>query len=363
MSWIGIILLIVAVGALYAWYPPLGGRTKSGTYKRSPQYRRRKFVNDTPTTLNFDAGGMWSLARQELGTHPHRKPSRPLAIQQPDYQRFSTSDKPQLVWLGHSSFLMRIGGKTILLDPMLSKRPSPVWGIGPARFSGEPQITVEQLPDIDAVIISHDHYDHLDYASIRKLRTKTRHFFVPLGLGAHLRKWDVPAGNISELDWWDETTFEGLKLACTPSRHFSGRALTDRYATLWASWAISASDYSVYFSGDSGYGPHFKAIGDKYGPFDLTILECGQYDALWPDVHMMPEHTAQAHQDLRGKRMVPMHWGAFVLSLHDWTDPIERVLKAGKKHGAKVLTPQIGEILALTSSKTKTTHWWRSYTS
>lgn len=351
-----LLLLIFA----YRWYPPLGGRSPKATFAGSPNFASRKFINATPTRLDFDAGGVISLAKQELGRHPDRKPHAPLQLVKPDFAAMMASKTPQFIWLGHSTFVLWIGGKLLLLDPVFSKRTSPFWGLGPARFSGAPQVTIADLPPIDAVVISHDHYDHLDYGSIRKLRGQARQFFVPLGVGAHLRKWGVANSRITELDWWDTAAFEGLKLACTPSRHFSGRSLTDRYATLWASWVIQANATKVYFSGDSGYGEHFKAIGEKYGPFDLTMLECGQYDALWPNIHMMPEQTAQAHLDLRGKRMVPMHWGAFVLALHDWTDPVDRVLAASKQTGALVTTPRIGETVPVTGTKYPTSRWWQN---
>lgn len=358
-----ILIIITSLIVFYNWYPPFGARASRAKFTDSPNFRKRKFVNTSPTPLDFDAGGVLSLAKQELGTHPNRKPRSPLQLRKPDFAAMKASSKPQFIWLGHSTFIVWIGGKVLLFDPVFSKRTSPFWGFGPARFSGAPQLTVADLPPIDAVIISHDHYDHLDYNAIRSLRSKSKHFFVPLGVGAHLSKWGVKKHAISELDWWDEATFGGIQFICTPSRHFSGRSLTDRYATLWASWVIRAEGVSLFFSGDSGYGPHFAEIGKKYGPFDLTMMECGQYDALWPHVHMMPEQTVQAHRDLRGKTMVPMHWGAFVLALHDWTDPIERVLAAAKETDEKVATPQIGEMVAIEEAHLPMSQWWLSYVS
>jgi L-ascorbate metabolism protein UlaG (beta-lactamase superfamily) len=255
---------------------------------------------------------------------------------------------------------LQIAGKHILLDPMFGISPSPFPALTSKRFSNNLPVIPEDLPPIDAVVISHDHYDHLDYPSIAKLKDKVTMFFVPIGLGAHLRRWGVRETQITELDWWDEQEFAGLTFVCTPSRHFSGRTLTDRFATLWASWVIDSGKQKLFFSGDTGYGPHFKEIGSKYGPFDLTLMECGQYDERWANIHMMPEQTVQAHQDLGGKRMVPMHWGAFVLSLHTWTGPVERVTAAAKKAGVTLLTPKIGETMPIGGKDYATTAWWRN---
>ena len=185
-------------------------------------------------------------------------------------------------------------------------------------------------------------------------------FYVPIGLGAHLQRWGVKKTQITELDWWDKRTLDGFTFVCTPSRHFSGRTLTDRFATLWASWVIDTGDHRLFFSGDSGYGPHFAQIGKEYGPFDMTLLECGQYDRRWPNIHMTPEQTVEAHKDLRGKRMIPMHWGAFVLALHSWTEPVERVLKAAKKEHVHIVTPKIGEPVIVGSALYPAAQWWRN---
>ncbi len=277
-----------------------------------------------------------------------------------DLKAFLAADKPQLVWLGHSASLIRVQNKTLLLDPMLSKTASPFQSVGPKRFS-KPPISAEELPHIDAVLISHDHYDHLDHATIKKLRGKTTKFFVPLGVAAHLQTWGVKKTQIVELDWWDAAAFEGLNLVCTPARHFSGRSLNDRYKTLWCSWVIESAQAKLFFSGDTGYGPHFKQIGKKYGPFDLTLLECGQYDKRWPNIHMQPEQTFAAYQDLRGKRLLPLHWGAFSLALHSWIDSVERVRKAAQPFGAEVMTPRIGEIVPIRSRTYPKSAWWKDH--
>jgi L-ascorbate metabolism protein UlaG (beta-lactamase superfamily) len=217
----------------------------------------------------------------------------------------------------------------------------------------------DELGDIDAIIISHNHYDHLDRGSIMKLKDRTGHFHVPSGVGSYLIKWGVSPDKISEHSWWEEFEFAGLKLACTPARHFSGRGLMDRDRSLWCSWVIAGKHARIFFSGDSGYAPHFKEIGNKYGPFDLTLLECGQYDERWSSIHMMPEETVQAHIDVKGDILVPVHWGAFTLALHEWTDPVERIMRAAQQRGVKIATPQIGESVIVGSGKLPSIPWWR----
>lgn len=357
--YIFLLIVVVSTYIFFRTYPPLGGKTKRSIKQRSPNFKNGKFVNQIPTSMGMKPAEIISIIRDQIKSTPNRQPSRRLV---PEHLDTSKQPKePQITWFGHSAFLLQINGKNILLDPMFGKSPSPIPAIGPQRFSDELPANPEDLPLIDAVVISHDHYDHLDYPSIKKLNSKTTMFFVPIGLAAHLRKWGVNSEHITELDWWDERTFEGLSLICTPSRHFSGRTLTDRSTTLWASWVIRTDDTSIFFSGDSGYGPHYKQIGKQYGPFDLTLLECGQYDPRWSTIHMTPEQTIQAHKDLRGKRMIPMHWGAFVLALHDWTEPVERALVAGTKAGVTIITPRIGESVIFKAEEYQTEAWWREY--
>lgn len=357
----GCIILIVLY-VLYQTYPPFGGKTPIAIKQKSPNFVNGKFVNQIPTSMSMSFHDGISIVRDQLRRNPVRKPSQPLIPQHPHFDTTAGSEQAQITWFGHSAFFLQLSGRTILLDPMLGKSASPFPAVGPQRFSHELPVEIRDLPRIDMVVISHDHYDHLDYDSIKKLADKTDMFFVPLGLAAHLQKWGVAADHITELDWWQESIYKDITVTCTPSRHFSGRTLTDRFATLWASWVIQTDQTNVFFSGDTGYGSHFKQIADKYGSFDLTLLECGQYDPRWSTIHMTPEQTAQAHQDLRGKRMIPMHWGAFTLALHAWTDPIERVLAAGAKTDAVIMTPEIGEIVDFKSDSYPTKPWWRDDT-
>lgn len=356
------IVAAILIGYLFlTFYPVFGGKGSREKNSQSLNYSNGKFNNSVLTPMNMNMGTMIGLIRDSMKGNPKRRPNKSIPMKKLDlFQTAPAEQQPSVTWFGHSAFMLELNGKRLLLDPMLGKAPSPFPSIGGKRYSKSPPVKAEDLPSIDAVILSHDHYDHLDYGSILKLKAKVRKFFVPLGVGAHLERWGIEKARITELDWWDEGEFEGIRLACTPARHFSGRSIGDRNSTLWCSWVIDAPQARLYFSGDSGYGPHFKEIGERFGPFDLTMMECGQYDERWKNIHMMPEETVQAHLDVRGKVMIPMHWGAFSLSLHDWTDPIERVSRAAKKMGVALSTPQMGETVQINSDRHPKSAWWRS---
>lgn len=263
--------------------------------------------------------------------------------------------------LGHSSILLKVYGEYWLLDPVFSQRASPFSFLGPKRFHQTP-IALDELPEIDKVLISHNHYDHLDKASIKKLIAKTKQFLVPLGVEADLQKWGVSSEKIIRFDWWQELKTESALIAFTPSQHFSGRGIGDSNSTLWGSWVIKTSAGSLYFSGDSGYFDGFKQIGEKYGPFDIALIETGAYDNDWADIHMTPEQSVQAHLDVRGQVMVPVHNGTFDLAFHSWYEPLERVTAAARQSGAVLLTPVFGQQIALGSLQQQlqqNARWWR----
>lgn len=361
-----VVLLLIIVGALFInLSPEFGGKpTKEDQlrYEKSPLYKDGIFVNPIPTSLDMSFGTMVGTLVEFIKGTPNAKPSVELPIIENDsidIANFKAGDR--LIWFGHSAFLLQIDGKNILLDPMLGNVPAPHPLLGGNRYNTKLPIEIEKLPRIDAVLISHDHYDHLDYGSIKKLKEKTNQFLVPLGVGAHLKAWGIETNKISEFDWWQELTYEHLKLSFTPSRHFSGRGLTDRATTLWGSWVIKGNNSNLYFSGDGGYGEHFKEIGAKYGPFDFAMMECGQYNEKWHDIHMMPEETAQAAVDVNTKVMMPIHWGAFTLALHSWTDPVERVSAKAKELNQDMIIPKIGESIGLDSSiAVADSYWWKN---
>jgi len=333
----------------------------------SPHRRNGQFVNPRGVVMEMSAAkGMSAL--KEMLTSEGRRPKQPLptAFGEGETGSLQKPEEFAVTWFGHSAVMLEIDGLRLLIDPMLSASTSPFPFIG-KRFALRESIDIDRIPDPDAVLISHDHYDHLDYESIRRLAPRTGHFYAPLGVGAHLREWDVPDEQITEVDWWDETTVSvppadeatpsPLRIIAAPARHFSGRGLRDRNATLWTSWIIIGRTSRIFFSGDSGYGPHFREIGERFGPFDFTMMECGQYNESWHAIHSMPEESVQAHRDLRGAVMMPIHWGAFTLAPHHWTDPVERALAAASQQGVRIALPRTGERF-IPSRSIPTDAWW-----
>lgn len=266
------------------------------------------------------------------------------------------------VKLGHSSVLLKVYGEYWLLDPVFSQRASPFSFLGPKRFHQTP-ISIAELPAIAKVLISHNHYDHLDKASIKQLAAKTTQFLVPLGVETDLQKWGVAAEKIQRFDWWQEQVSDNALIAFTPTQHFSGRGIGDGNNTLWGSWVIKTLAGAVYFSGDSGYFDGFKQIGNKYGPFDISFIETGAYDNDWAHIHMTPEQSVQAHLDVKGQVMVPVHNGTFDLAFHAWYEPLERVSAAARQADTALLTPEFGQLVSMSqlhSSLAQNSYWWQA---
>jgi L-ascorbate metabolism protein UlaG (beta-lactamase superfamily) len=362
LSLLALILLLGIAGALFINFSPqFGGEAtpeQLQAYRKTGRFKDGVFTNIIPTSMDMDGGKMFGVMMDFIKGVPNGRPDFDIPVEKIDSLTIVKNvSQTKLIWFGHSAFLLQIDGQNILLDPMLGEVPAPHPWLGGKRFSKELPIEIEKLPVIDAIIISHDHYDHLDYESIQKLKEKTKQFYVPLGVGAHFIAWGVPAEKVHELAWWDEIEHENLKLTFAPARHFSGRGFT-RNNTLWGSWIIKGSKDNIYFSGDSGYGPHFKEIGEKYGPFDFAMLECGQYNPNWAQIHMMPEETAQAALDVKAKLMMPIHWGAFTLALHSWTDPIERVTKKAAELNMPLIAPKIGQPIFLNETLRVQEQWW-----
>ncbi|CAI6086869.1 MBL fold metallo-hydrolase [Cohnella sp. JJ-181] len=360
-----LLLLAAAVYAVLAFNPVFGAqayRDPKHHLHRSPHFRNGKFRYPLPTSMATSTADKLSMLRDFAKRRPHARPAPGrLPVVKLDTAKIGArGDQLRVTWFGHSAALLEIGGRTLLLDPMLGRAPSPFPRFGGKRYAEELPFKIEELPRIDAVIYSHDHYDHLDYGTVLRLQAKVGRFIVPLGVGAHLRRWGVEESRIEERDWHESFEWAGLSLACMPARHFSGRGLAGRDATLWCSWVIEGGGSKVFFSGDSGYGPHFAEIGERFGPFDLTLVECGQYDPRWAAIHMMPEETVQAHIDVRGKALLPIHWGAFTLALHDWNDPIRRAAAEAARRGVTLLSPRIGETVVIDGAGTgPAAEWWR----
>ncbi|TCI94137.1 MBL fold metallo-hydrolase [Tenacibaculum sp. M341] len=368
LVFIGIVVtVIVFTGVLFVnLSPQFGGsasKEQQKKYAKSPNNKDGKFVNLGGVKQEMSAGDIFKAIGGMFKSIPNALPKSAIQIQKTDSINIADykSSKTRFIWFGHSAFLFQIEGKNILIDPMFSDVPAPHPLLGNKRFSKELPIEIEKLSKIDAVLISHDHYDHLDYESIKKLKHKVDKFFTLLGLSNHLKTWGVKEDKITELDWWQETTFENLTFVSTPSQHFSGRGLGDRDKTLWCSWIVKSENEKIFFSGDSGYGPHFKEIGNIHGPFDFAMMECGQYNELWSEIHMFPEETAQASIDIKAKKMMPIHWGAFKLAQHSWTDPIQRVVKKAEELNVALIIPEIGKSIILEDETLEQTNWWSKY--
>jgi L-ascorbate metabolism protein UlaG (beta-lactamase superfamily) len=289
-----------------------------------------------------------------------RVPSAPLPALDPLAAWAKAPDTGlRATWLGHSTVLIEIDGLCVLTDPVWGPRASPSRIAGPKRFQPVP-VALRALPPVDLVLVSHDHYDHLDYPTIRELAKMQVPFVTSLGVGAHLEAWGVAPERITELDWWESHTLPGSELTVTaaPSQHFSGRGLKDRNATLWSSLVIRTSKHSVFFSGDTGLTNEYTAIHERFGKFDLVMLEVGAFHPSWGDIHLGPEHALEALTLLGGGAFLPVHWGTFSLALHDWDAPAETLLALGPKQGAQLVMPRLGE--AVEPSRVETvTPWWR----
>ena len=338
-----------------SWVYGAGG-ARMESIESSPQYREGKFRNAS----EWELPPLWksvTMIPKFLFADNQRTPESPLPVRRVDLTEFGRSGRGRLnaTWLGHSSLMINIDGVRLLSDPVLEKKVSI---FGPTRFNGEVPLDIGLIPAVDVVLISHDHYDHLNEFSIRHLSDRTALFVVPLGVGERLKAWGVPPEKVRELDWWQELRVaEGLMIAATPAQHFSGRGLMDRDETLWTSWVVHGPDHRIYISGDSGYFDGFEQIGKRYGPFDMTFLECGAYDERWHPLHLFPEETVQAHLDLQGKVLHPIHWATFNLGLHAWHEPMQRLRAAADAAGVVAATPVVGETTVYGAAVPEE-RWW-----
>ena len=323
--------------------------------KRSPNYRDGAFQNIEFTAVMREGASYRTIIWENLNKPKNNVPPRPLPSIRTDLRTLA-DDKPTIVWFGHSSYLIKSQGVTLLIDPVFSGSASPVSFFGKA-YPGSNVYGVDDMPAIDYLILTHDHYDHLDYETISKLIPNVKKIYTALGVGAHLERWGASPSQIVEFDWWEhQTVAPGIELTATPARHFSGRSFV-RGKTLWTAFALKLPGYNLFLGGDSGYGKHFQEIGDKLGPFDLAILECGQYGKDWPNIHMMPEEVVTAAQELRARTILPVHWAKFSLAMHPWNEPIQRLLKKAEQEGMDVTTPHIGEPVVLNASYPRAV-WW-----
>ena len=327
-----LLLLLAALLFLKLW-PAFGGRASAEDRQdyeaRAENYRDGIFYNDGAFQIVRETERIDGHIMSSKGTVPEGE----LPVAEPSYDEELPEDEVRVTWFGHSSLLLQMHGMNILIDPVFSERSSPVSFVGNKRFS-HPPVEVGDLPAIDLLVLSHDHYDHLE-------------------------RWGVDEKKIRNMAWWEETTVNGLTVGCTPARHYSGRSPDDQFATLWASWVFQDEYHKVFESGDSGYGDQYEKIHDKYGDFDFVMTDCAQYDVNWPEVHMFPEEAVQAVQLLGAKAAMPIHWGAFALANHPWDDSVERFVAAGEQAGLQIVTPQIGETMNLNRMESSMERWWK----
>lgn len=350
--------IVVAVFTFLKLWPAFGGKAskedKKDYARRAENYHDDRFFNDGEFQIQHKAKKNDDRIMSTKATEPKAK----LPVKSSSYDLNPEENNVQITWFGHSSLLLQMHGMNILIDPMFSERISPVSFAGPKRFSDAP-VKISELPHIDILVISHDHYDHLDYQVIKEIDEKTDRYIVPLGVENHLERWGVEKGKIRNMAWWEEITINGLTIGCTPARHYSGRSLDDQFATLWASWVFKDEYYQIFESGDTGYGEHFQKIHEKYGNFDFVMIDCAQYDMNWPEVHMFPEEAVQAVKMLGAKTAMPIHWAAMSLANHAWDDSAERFVYDGENDGLNIVTPYLGETMSLEMTEDYQERWWK----
>ena len=354
-----LVLIILIIGAaillFLRFFPSVGSvpdETERKTFAgKTGQFDGESFHNEHAVS---------TMTADERYSSSRKTPKSKLAAQEPSLLPDPGAEDLSFTWLGHSSFLLQIGSKTVLVDPVLSDRSSPVGFLGPKRFSELP-LTAGELPDIDVLFISHDHYDHLDWKTILTIKDRVGCFIVPLGIDAILRGWNVPEEKIIALDWWENAEIDKLSITLTPSQHFSGRNPLKNNRTLWGGAYISSEYYRVYYTGDGGYYEVFGEVRRRLGAPNLMIAECGQYDPAWAKIHMFPEQTVQAGLDAGTSWLIPVHWGAFCICSHDWDDPILRVTAAAETAGLPLAAPEIGQTVSFAQIDDCHEAWWAKY--
>ena len=357
----GIILLIVICAAgltmafviLFLRFSPSVGKLPDDKEQKgfAGQYYDGRFHNLKNTEV---------LSGQRSTPSDRRIPKTILPAETPRLLQEVKADDLAFTWLGHSSFLLQTGGMNILADPVLSERTSPVSFAGPKRFSELP-LDGDELPFIDVLLLSHDHYDHLDYRTVRKIRDKADVFVVPLGVDAILKGWGISEKKIRALDWWESTEINGTTITLTPSQHFSGRNPLKGNRSLWGGYYVRNEAHGIYYTGDGGYSSVFRDVREKLGAPDLMIAECGQYDTAWADMHMFPEETARAAEDVQAEWILPVHWGAFCICRHAWDDPIRRLSAEARKKGLSLAAPRIGQTVEYREIDSCYEMWWEDH--
>lgn len=327
----------------------------------SDHYNGKIFLNPVPTEV-MAKGAFWRIMKKYLQKHPGREPVKALGPFTADKKLLAQlpASTIRVTWLGHSSLIIEIDGKRFLTDPLWYQRVSPFRQVGPKRFFDNP-LSIDDLPPIDFILLSHDHYDHLDKQAIITLTQKGMRVITLLGVGKRLTGWGIKKELITEVDWWDSVLVDlNFKITAAPVRHFSGRWLGDRFKTLWGSFIIKGPVHSIYFGADSGYYDGFTTIGSKFGPFDLVLLEIGAYNEDWAAIHMGPENAVQAALDLKAAMLMPIHWGTFSLAFHPWKEPVERLIDEAAEKNVSLLLPAPGQTVTVTQ-EAYNSRWWTTY--
>jgi L-ascorbate metabolism protein UlaG (beta-lactamase superfamily) len=358
-----VVLIIVIALVLLTYFvlrlPVFGSLPQGAELQRVralPNYKDGELKNQSYTPVKPDDVTYMMMIRALLKKNPFKRPIKTLPHVSPELD--STSGA-KVTWFGHSSYLIQLDALKVLVDPVFSPSTSPFSFIGNKNYPGTDFIQAEDFPVLDVVLITHDHYDHLDYQTILKLKARVGHFITSAGVASHLLKWGIAADRITELGWGEETSIFGLRFIACPGRHFSGRGFK-RNQSLWSAFVLEAPGVKLFLGGDSGYDTHFKTIGEQYGPFDLALLECGQYNYYWREIHMFPEETVQAAIDLQAKVLMPVHWGKFSLALHNWDEPIRRAVLSAAQREQKITTPLLGETVVI-NEKYPDEQWWLNF--
>ncbi|MAY84534.1 MAG: MBL fold metallo-hydrolase [Flavobacteriales bacterium] len=357
-----IITLVISAGTFIFLKTERFGAHPSGQrlekIKQSPNYEKGSFKNLHQTPMLTEGASYGGVLYEYFFASKPIEPTKDLPSVKTDLHAIR-ADENVLIWMRHSSYFMQIDGKRILVDPVMSGYASPV-SFTTRAYKGTDIYTPDDIPEIDFLFLSHDHWDHMDFNTLKALEPKIKQIITGLGNGAHLERWGFQAEVISEGDWYQNFEFEdGIKISVTPSRHFSGRGLTSA-KTLWASFVLQTPSTSIYIGGDSGYDTHFKEIGKKYGPFDLAILENGQYNKNWKHIHMLPGEQFDAANDLNAQAIFPVHSGKFTLANHNWDEPLSKIMELAADQGKLVITPKIGEVVHLKDSTQLFEQWWET---
>ena len=357
------LISLVTIGLSFINLAPQFGsnptKIQKQNYVKFHNFEDGYFKNIEEAPVMTDEFSTWDFFKKDLD----RQPTKDLIPEKFKYSYFQDINNTQfhISWLGHSAFIINIAGKIIMLDPMLGSHASPIPIPNLKRYNSTIPINLDSLETIDFVIISHDHYDHLDYSTIKEIKNKVHFFLVPLGVDSHLKNWGIKEQKIISLNWDQNFESSGIEFVCLPARHFSGRGPLNANSTLWSSWAIKSPIVKIYFSGDSGYGKHIKKIGVEHGPFDLSLIDCGQYNKAWKYSHMFPKEAVSAAMELNSNYFMPIHWGAFTLALHPWDEPVKESLRISEIMELKCITPKIGSILSKETLNKKTLDWWEEY--